>query len=94
MDGNRIFGGHPLAVVLRLAILSIVVGIVMSALDIRPANLLDHLRLFVQRIYAMGFGAVESLLGYLLLGAVVVIPIWLLARLFGAFRREKDGASR
>ena len=94
MDGNRIFGGHPLAVVLRLAILSIVVGIVMSALDIRPANLLDHLRLFVQRIYAMGFGAVESLLGYLLLGSAVVVPIWLLARLFGAFRREKDGAPR
>ncbi len=90
MDRERLLGGRPLMVLLRLVVLSIVVGIVMSALDIRPDNLIYNLRLFVQRIYSLGFGAIEGVLGYLLLGAAVVVPIWLLARLFGAFRRGDD----
>lgn len=94
MDRNRVFGGNPLAVVLRLAVLSVVVGIVMSALDIRPENLLHHLRLLVQRISALGFGAVESVLGYLVLGAAVVVPIWLVARLIGGLKSRDDQRPR
>ncbi len=94
MDRNRVFGGNPLAVVLRLAVLSVVVGIVMSALDIRPENLLQHLRLLVQRISALGFGAVESVLGYLILGALVVVPIWLVARLIGGLKSRDDQRPR
>ncbi len=94
MDRDRIFGGNPLSVVLRLVVLSIVVGIVMSALDIRPENLLYHMRLIVQRVSALGFGAVESILGYLVLGAVVVLPIWLVARLISGFRSRDDQRPR
>lgn len=94
MDRDRIFGGNPLSVVLRLVVLSIVVGIVMSALDIRPENLLYHMRLIVQRVSALGFGAVESVLGYLVLGAVVVLPIWLVARLISGFRSRDDQRPR
>ena len=32
------------------------------------------------RIYNMGFDTVESIFRYFLLGAVVVIPIWLIMR--------------
>lgn len=87
MDSERLFGGNPLGVVLRLAVLSVIVGIVLSALDITPRDLIWRLRLFVQRIYEMGFGAVEQVLGYLLLGAVVVVPVWIIARLVGAGRK-------
>lgn len=94
MDRDRIFGGNPLSVILRLAVLSIIVGIVMSALDVRPENLLHHLRLLAQRISSLGFGAVESVLAYLALGAVVVIPIWLVTRLVSGFRARDDQRPR
>lgn len=88
MDRERIFGGNPLAVLLRLAVISVVVGVVLSALDIRPQNLIDHVRLLGNRVWSMGFGAVEAVLGYLVLGAAVVVPIWLVMRLVAAGRRR------
>lgn len=83
MDRERFLGGSTASVLIRLVLLSIVVGIVLSALGIRPDNLLYHLNLIVRRLYDMGFGAVEWIFGYFLVGAMVVIPIWLVARLIG-----------
>jgi hypothetical protein len=94
MDRDRFFGGNPIAVILRLAVISVVVGIVLSALDIKPQTLVYHVRRLVENIYALGFGAFESILGYLLLGGVVVVPIWLAARLIGSFRRDGGGRPR
>jgi len=92
MDRGSFFGGNPLAVIVRLVLLSIVVGIVMSALGISPRNLFYHLELLARRIYDMGFGAFEWLFHYLLIGAVVVVPVWLVARVLragaGAARRD------
>jgi len=90
MDRNQIFGGNPLSVVIRLIVLSIVVGVVLSALGITPQNLFYHLNILARRIYDMGFGAIEWVLGYLILGAMVVVSVWFLARLFGSVGR-KDG---
>ena len=84
VDSNRLFGGNPIGVIVRLVVLSIIVGIVMSALDIRPENILYHVRLLIQRISQLGFGIFETAIGYLVLGAAVVVPIWLVARLVGA----------
>jgi Family of unknown function (DUF6460) len=89
MDRERLFGGNPLGVIIRLVVLSIVVGIVLSALDIHPANILDRLRLLVLRIYDMGFGLFQNAFGYLILGAVIVVPIWLLTRLLSV-ARDRD----
>jgi hypothetical protein len=44
------------------------------------------IRLLFQRIWDLGFDAVNGLWRYFLLGAVIVIPIWLLSRLFGTPR--------
>jgi len=88
MDRNRLFGGNPVGVVIRLVVISIIVGIVLSALNIRPDEILYHIRRLIQRISDLGFGAVETVFGYFLVGAVVVIPIWLIARLLGAFRKD------
>jgi hypothetical protein len=91
MDRNVVFGGNPLGVLLRLAVLSVVVGIVLSALGITPANFFYHVDRIVRRIYDMGFGAVEWVFQYMLLGAMVVVPIWLIARVTGFGRRSDDG---
>ncbi len=83
MDTRSIFGGNPLGVIIRLILLSVVVGIVLSTLGITPANLFQRLDILARRIYDLGFGSVEWLFSHLLLGAMLVVPIWLLARVFG-----------
>lgn len=83
MDIERFLGGNPLGVVIRLVVISIVVGIVMSALGLTPGELFRRIDFLLQRIYDMGFRWVESLLGYFLIGAVIVVPVWLVARLLG-----------
>ncbi len=92
MDRNGLFGGNPIGVIVRLVVLSIIVGIVMSALNIRPENIFFHVRMLIRRISDLGFGIFEGAVGYFLLGAVIVIPIWIIARIFGAIggggRRE------
>ena len=90
MDRNRFFGGHPAAVVVRLVLLSIVAGIVLSALDVTPDNIFYHLNLLARRLYDMGFGVFEWLFKYFLIGAVIVFPVWLLVRLLRAFGRRSD----
>jgi hypothetical protein len=40
----------------------------------------------VQRIWDLGFDAINGLWRYFLLGAVIVIPIWVLSRIFSAPR--------
>lgn len=91
MDSRTIFGGNPLGVVLRLVLLSIVVGVVLSALGVTPANFFYHIEVLLRRIYDLGFSTLDWLLQYLLLGAIVVVPIWVVARLLGAVgRRDPD----
>jgi Family of unknown function (DUF6460) len=82
MNREQFFGPNPLAVIIRLVLFSVVVGIVMSALGIQPADLPRWLAMIGQRIYDLGFGSLRTVFGYFLIGAVVVVPIWLLSRLF------------
>ncbi len=83
--------GSVLGVLLRLAIISIVVGIVLSALGITPRNIVHHMDVLARRIYNMGFGAIWSAFKYMMLGAIVVVPIWLIVRLVGIGGRGDDG---
>ncbi len=77
----RFFGGSPLAVLGRLALLSILIGVVLSAFGLDPLNIWWSIRHLIERLWNMGFDAVRWLWGYFLLGAVIVIPIWLIVRL-------------
>ncbi len=90
MDRNTIFGGNPLGVILRLALISIVVGIVMKALGIDLRNFFQRINELLRNLYDLGFGAIEWVIEYMLLGALVVIPIWLIARLVGAARSKAE----
>jgi hypothetical protein len=88
---DKIFGGNPLTVIVKLVVLSLIVGIVMAALGLDAFALIDSLRRLVIRLYDMGFGAIEWAIRYFLLGAAVVIPIWLVVRLVKLGGRSGDG---
>jgi hypothetical protein len=83
----RFLGGSPLAVLGRLVLISILVGVVLSALGLDPLNLIKSIKMLVRQIYDMGFDAVRHVWGYFLLGAVVVAPVWIVMRLLGSGRR-------
>ena len=87
---ERFFGGNPGVVFIRLAVISLIVGIVLSALGLSPYDIINSLQRLVQRIYEMGFDAVEWVFRYFLLGAVIVFPIWLISRLFKVFGKGND----
>jgi len=80
----RFFGGPPLSVIFRLVLLSILIGVILEVLGLDPWNIIDSLRTLVVRIWDMSFDAVRWLWRYLLLGAAVVVPIWLIVRLMRA----------
>ena len=82
----RFLGGTPLAVAFRLILLSILVGVVLAAIGFDPYNIIRSIELLFRRLWELGFDAVNWLWRYFLLGAVIVIPIWFLTRLFGAPR--------
>ena len=83
---NRFFGGEPLSVFFRLILLSILIGVVLSAFGLDPLNIFESVRTLVLRVWDMGFDAIAWVWRYFLLGAVIVIPIWLIMRFINAPR--------
>ena len=81
---SRFLGGSPLAVLVKLVLLSILIGVVLSALGLDPLNIFSSLQRLLRDVWNMGFDAVRWLWQYFLLGAVIVIPIWLILRLVRA----------
>ncbi|MEQ1716366.1 MAG: DUF6460 domain-containing protein [Hyphomicrobium sp.] len=81
MDIRGFLGGHPFAVFVRLAVISILAGIVLSVFGITPKNFFRSLDQLARQIYDLGFGAVEWIFDYMVLGAMIVVPIWIVARL-------------
>ena len=86
---HRFLGGPPLTVLLRLVLLSILVGVVLAAIGFDPWNIIHSIRRLIDTIWTMGWDAVNWLWRYFLLGAVIVIPIWLIMRLAKAAPRER-----
>src|SRR3989442_428776 len=82
----RLLRGSPPSVAVWLILLSILVGVVLAAIGFDPWNILNSIQLLFRRLWDLGFDAINWLWRYFLLGAVIVIPIWLLSRMFGASR--------
>ena len=80
---ERALGGSPLSVVVKLIFLSLIVGAIMAFLGLTPRNLFTAIGNFVSSILNMGTDAIREVAQWVLAGALVVIPVWLLVRLLG-----------
>jgi hypothetical protein len=78
---NRFLGGSPAAVFMKLIFVSLIVGALMMWLDLRPVDLVNSLMRLINRIWLLGFDAVREVADYILAGAMIVLPIWLITRL-------------
>ncbi len=83
---SRFLGDSPLRVFLKLLVVSFLVGIVMSAFGWSPLDIVDTIRDAVLRIWNMGFATVDRFIGYLALGAAIVVPAFIILRLL-SYRR-------
>jgi len=83
---ERFLGDSPLRVLLKLLVLSFIVGIVMAAFDWTPWDLYLGVPNFVLRIWDMGFAALGRFGEYIVIGAAVVVPVFIILRIL-SYRR-------
>ncbi len=88
---TRFLGDTPLRVFARLLVLSFIVGLVLSALNIRPLQIYRWIERAISRIYDMGFEVFREAFDYLLVGALIVVPVFIVMRLLklGGRRRAE-----
>jgi hypothetical protein len=84
---SRFLGGTPMSVAVRLILLSILVGVVLSAVGFDPWNIIESVRRLFLSIWNLGFDAINWVWRYFLLGAVIVVPIWLITRIMSSSKR-------
>lgn len=77
---ERVLGGSPLGVVVRLLITSLVVGLILRVLDVTPADVFGWVQARIADISNLGLETFREIGGIVLVGAVVVVPIWLALR--------------
>ncbi len=82
---ERFFGGSPAAVIVKLAIASIIIGVILSFFGYDPSNLYGAVIRLWRWISSFGLDTLETLFRYLVLGAIIVVPLWLLSRLLSFF---------
>lgn len=78
---TRFLGGSPLAVLVRLVVVSLIVGALLMWLDIRPADIIYGVQRFFERLWNLGFDAFRDIIQYVIAGAVIVLPVWFVLRL-------------
>ena len=83
---ERFLGGSPLSVLIRLVFISLIVGAIMAFLGLSPQSLYESAMRFLRSLTGMGFGAVRDVGQWIVAGAMIVIPLWLISRLFAARR--------
>lgn len=87
---SRFLGGSPIRVFIRLAILSLVVGFVLSWTGIYPRDIFEWFIDLGRWIYDQGFLFFADTLDYVLLGAAIVVPLFLIGRLLRIGRSRGD----
>jgi hypothetical protein len=79
---------HPGRTLFRLLLASFAVGVALTVFDIRPDELLRNLDDVAHRAFTAAVEAVSWAVPYVLIGAVVVAPAWLVLTAWKAIRRR------
>lgn len=78
---DKFLGDSPLRVAIKLLVISFLVGVVMSTFGWSPYEVIAWARDTVLRAWNMGFATVDRFVDYMLLGAAIVIPVFIILRL-------------
>ncbi|MBX4865837.1 MULTISPECIES: DUF6460 domain-containing protein [Rhizobium] len=83
---NRFLGDSLGRTLIKLVVVSLIVGFVMTVFGLTPWNIIYGFRDFILELWYRGFAALGRVGDYLLLGATIVIPLFVILRLF-SYRR-------
>jgi hypothetical protein len=83
---NRFLGDSLGRTLVKLLVVSLIVGFIMTIFGLTPWSIVDNVRDLVLQLWHQGFAALGRVGDYLILGATIVIPIFLIIRLF-SYRR-------
>jgi hypothetical protein len=84
---TRFFGGSPLWVLVKLAMLSVVIGVILAVLDVDALAIVRAVQDLFYSFFENIWDALETVLRWFTLGAVIVFPIWLISRLLHLGKR-------
>ena len=84
---TRFLGDTPIRTIVKLAIISLVVGIIMSALNFTPLALWYAIEDFARFLYNLGYEAFARIGIYFVWGAMVVVPVFILMRVLSFGKR-------
>lgn len=83
---TQFLGDTPGRTLVKLIVISFIVGAVMSAFNWYPLDIVYAVRDFLVNIWNLGFAALGRFGDYLVLGAVIVIPVFIVLRVL-SYRR-------
>ncbi|WP_306120026.1 MULTISPECIES: DUF6460 domain-containing protein [unclassified Roseitalea] len=87
MNTNRLLGDSLGRTIIKLLVISLLVGMVMSVFEIAPLDVFVAVRDFVVNLWESGWAALGRFGDWLILGASVVIPIFIVIRILN-YRRS------
>tara|TARA_R110002126_G_scaffold291800_1_gene458957 strand:+ start:33658 stop:33939 length:282 start_codon:yes stop_codon:yes gene_type:complete len=78
---TRFLGDTPGRTIVKLIVISFIVGAVMNAFNWYPVDVIFAVRDFLVNVWNLGFAALGRFGDYLLLGAAIVIPAFIIMRI-------------
>jgi len=88
MNTRRLLGDTVSRTIIKLVVVSLIVGAVMSVFGLAPLDIWFGLRDFVVSVWNSGWAALGRFGDWLILGASIVVPLFILARLL-SYRSER-----
>ncbi|MEQ8321154.1 MAG: DUF6460 domain-containing protein [Rhodospirillales bacterium] len=79
---------NVIGTIFKILIASLVLGFILKFLEIDPKDLLLNFGETIQSAFAWAGEFVASSVEYVLIGAVIVVPIWLIVFLIGRLGKK------
>lgn len=79
---------NVIGTIFKLLLASLILGFVLNFFEIDPKDLLQNFGETIQNLFAWAGDFVAASVQYVLVGAVIVVPIWLIVFLFGKFTKK------
>lgn len=79
---NNLFGGSPPAVILKIAIASVCVGLLLAITGMDPLMVWEDAFSTIGEVWGYALDWFVWAGKYLVMGAIIVVPIWIAVRLF------------
>lgn len=78
---ERLLGDRPGALIVKLLLISLFVGFLMSVFGFNAGDLVRGATEAIREVLRDGAGVFRQMGGYILTGAAIVLPVWLVLRL-------------